>query len=327
MTLGGKKMNILNLTVPTYPYFLYAGSVLYRPGDFHQNRQATGVFDLIYVERGELYLTENDIPYTVQEGEYLILNPIGRHFSHKPTTSQTLFHWLHFVHEGTYSISEKVESVRKGANSKLSGEYVQYALSDLKPSLKNIRPMYVPDRTNISLNVHRRLSESEQQDFMRIHKMLNSAMTSRYNDSYVMRSRSNSEVHFQQLFLALIELLQIQPGQEKANKLADGIMGYIVQNYYQNITLEQLSDSFNFHTAHIIRTFKKEYGVTPIEALNNVRIDKAKQLLENTSLSTTEIASKVGYSTPSYFARVFKKTVGLTPQAYRKEKDIQIFRG
>ena len=59
-------MDIINLTVPGYPYFVSAGSALYRPGDLHRSRSSIGVFDLIYVEYGELYLTDNNLDTIIQ---------------------------------------------------------------------------------------------------------------------------------------------------------------------------------------------------------------------------------------------------------------------
>ena len=153
-----------------------------------------------------------------------------------------------------------------------------------------------------------------------MHKMLSSAMTSRYDNTYIMHRNSNADIRYQQMFFGILALLQVQPVRDKSNKLADDVMRYLLQNFDRGITLEQMADSLNFHQAYIIRAFKKEYGMTPIEMLNHIRIGKAQQMLENTQMSTAEIAVKVGYSTPSYFARVFKKTVGLTPQAYRNEK-------
>lgn len=317
-------MNIINLTVPTYPYLVVAGSALYRPGDYHQSRHSTGVFDLIYVERGEMYLTENDIPYTVRAGEYLILSPTGKHYSHKPASEQTLFHWLHFMHDGLFTISSKVESAKKGKSVE---EYTNIPLSKLDPTKKSIGLLFNATHTVISLSVHGHLNEAQQQEFLRIHKVINSAITNKYEGNYTMTQQPESAVRFQQMFLRILEMLQLQPEKQKSNKLADGIMDYLVQNYYQDISLRQLSELFNFHSAHIIRTFKKEYGITPIEALNNVRISKAMQLLTTTSMTTTEIASSVGYSTSSYFARIFKKSVGLTPQAYRSEEKERDYNG
>ncbi|MFN2243397.1 MAG: helix-turn-helix transcriptional regulator, partial [Anaerolineae bacterium] len=65
--------------------------------------------------------------------------------------------------------------------------------------------------------------------------------------------------------------------------------------------------------------FRKELGVTPIAYLNRYRVHQAKQLLSDTSKSITEIALEVGFSDSGYFSRVFRREVGLSPEAYRQD--------
>ena len=55
-----------------------------------------------------------------------------------------------------------------------------------------------------------------------------------------------------------------------------------------------------------------------IAHVQNLRIEEAKRLLENSELSADEIASEVGYENPAFFRRLFKRTTGLTPGAYRR---------
>ena len=66
--------------------------------------------------------------------------------------------------------------------------------------------------------------------------------------------------------------------------------------------------------------FKEATGKTFTEALNGIRMDRAKQLLRETSLKNYEIAEKVGFSDPHYFSIAFKKSTGLTPKEYSREK-------
>ena len=66
--------------------------------------------------------------------------------------------------------------------------------------------------------------------------------------------------------------------------------------------------------------FKQSIGVSPVEYRNRIRIDTARGLLESTSLSIEEIALSVGFDTPFYFSRVFKRIMGSSPGAWRKAK-------
>lgn len=64
--------------------------------------------------------------------------------------------------------------------------------------------------------------------------------------------------------------------------------------------------------------FKKQFNVSPMRYVNLVRIEQAKQLLANTTLSVTEVSSEVGIGNPVYFTEFFTKTIGVSPTKYRK---------
>ena len=66
------------------------------------------------------------------------------------------------------------------------------------------------------------------------------------------------------------------------------------------------------------RRFAKATGMTPIEYVQTLRLEEAKQILETTDMPVEAVANEVGYEDPSYFGRLFKRTVGLTPAQYRK---------
>jgi AraC family transcriptional regulator len=60
-------------------------------------------------------------------------------------------------------------------------------------------------------------------------------------------------------------------------------------------------------------------GVTPLNYINQKRVEKGKYLLEHTQFSVGEISEEVGFKDELYFSRVFKKYVGISPLAYRKQ--------
>ncbi len=64
--------------------------------------------------------------------------------------------------------------------------------------------------------------------------------------------------------------------------------------------------------------FKKETKLTPIQFLTHHRLEKAKELLENTNLKVREVIAEVGFFDPSHFSREFKKAYGRNPEAHRQ---------
>lgn len=95
------------------------------------------------------------------------------------------------------------------------------------------------------------------------------------------------------------------------------VLNYIEKNLSHNITVEELSQIVHFHPNYFIRFFRDHIGCSPVQYINRMRLDKAKQLLRNTSLSIKEITDLTGFNDASYFSRVFKKNTGLSPLEYR----------
>lgn len=92
-----------------------------------------------------------------------------------------------------------------------------------------------------------------------------------------------------------------------------------LQNHLsENINQTSLAERMHVSQRTLIRRFKAELEVTPLAYLQNVRIEAAKQMLENTGAPLTEIIESVGYFDVSSFSRLFKRRTGLTPHAYRQ---------
>ncbi|WP_293306773.1 helix-turn-helix transcriptional regulator [Pedobacter sp. UBA5917] len=95
---------------------------------------------------------------------------------------------------------------------------------------------------------------------------------------------------------------------------------YICSNYDQNITLEDIAEQACLSVNHLLRTFKEAYETSPYQFLMQLRLNRAKGLLQTTSYSLNEIVGLVGFECPSSFIRLFKNTFNITPLKYRKSK-------
>lgn len=103
---------------------------------------------------------------------------------------------------------------------------------------------------------------------------------------------------------------------EKYSEMAD-VIKYIHLNYNQRISIDELiKNSFSSPT-HFRRIFKNNFGISPLKYLNNVRIEKAKELLAFEQCSVSECCERVGFTDIAHFSVAFKKAVGCTPLDYR----------
>lgn len=101
------------------------------------------------------------------------------------------------------------------------------------------------------------------------------------------------------------------------NKPVTQVLDYIKQNHAKNLTLQETAELFHFSTSHLSRLIKANTGLNFSEYLNQVRLQRAAELLKDPTLKISLIATQVGYRDPSYFNRLFKKHFGVTPNQYR----------
>ncbi|PGS51674.1 response regulator [Bacillus sp. AFS041924] len=94
---------------------------------------------------------------------------------------------------------------------------------------------------------------------------------------------------------------------------------YIAHHFIEDISLEQVANYLKLNPVYFSKLFKKQTGETFSDYLMNLRIKKAKQLMENRELNLKEICYQVGYNDPNYFSRVFKKCTNESPKEYRKK--------
>ena len=110
-------------------------------------------------------------------------------------------------------------------------------------------------------------------------------------------------------------------GQSSGERWARLALEYLKKNYGNpSLSLNDVCEHLNISTSRFSSVFKEATGKTFTEALNGIRMDRAKQLLRETSLKNYEIAEKVGFSDPHYFSIAFKKSTGMTPKEYSREK-------
>lgn len=111
---------------------------------------------------------------------------------------------------------------------------------------------------------------------------------------------------------------------DKINLHINDALSYIEENYHENITLESISNTLYLNKCYFCTLFKEQTGKSFSNYLNEIRIDKSKELLKNKKLSILEIAHAVGYNNQTYFNSLFKKYTNITPLQYRKEKLMSI---
>ena len=107
--------------------------------------------------------------------------------------------------------------------------------------------------------------------------------------------------------------------QSTATKDISFIKHYLETYYHESIQLEDLASMTHLSRFYISHSFKKEIGMSPMEYLIDIRIKESKILLRTTNYSISQVADIVGFTTPTYFSKQFRKSTGISPTDYREQ--------
>ena len=119
--------------------------------------------------------------------------------------------------------------------------------------------------------------------------------------------------------IKLIELRYTVKNAPERSSIADSIYSYLCEHVTDKVTLEQIAKELSLSVSYIKKVFSKKYGRGIIDCLLDMKITRAKQLIEETSLNFTQIADYLSFDSENHFLKTFLKRTGKTPTAYSKQ--------
>jgi two-component system response regulator YesN len=137
---------------------------------------------------------------------------------------------------------------------------------------------------------------------------------------------SSREIFYQKIKTLLDAVIDFRDSRQggKYNAMILKAKDYIDRHYMdEDISLHTVASHVNFSQNHFSTVFSQETGGNFIEYLTKVRIEKAKELLKNSSLKSADIAYEVGFSDPHYFSFIFKKNTGISPREFRSAESVK----
>lgn len=108
----------------------------------------------------------------------------------------------------------------------------------------------------------------------------------------------------------------------KEDKQFTPILEYINQHFTEKISTKTLSRAFGYDEAYFCRRFKQTTGITTMKYIQILRLEHAQTLLKKTNDNIGDIASQCGFSDIYYFTHCFSKHFGVTPNAFRKGREL-----
>jgi AraC-like DNA-binding protein len=128
-----------------------------------------------------------------------------------------------------------------------------------------------------------------------------------------------TEVLIIRLMRSISLTVPAEPQAKSANRQCAAVKRYIDLHFKEPLTLDSLAEEGHINKYYLAHTFKKEYGVSPINYMIAKRIEESKYLLTETDLSLSQIAHLLGFSSLSYFSQVFRRVQSISPKEYRQQ--------
>ena len=114
-------------------------------------------------------------------------------------------------------------------------------------------------------------------------------------------------------------LMRQSPGSESQKITAiKTVLSYITEHYQETLYVQDLASQINMNEQYFCRFFKRSIGKTPIDYINDYRLNKVIRLLETGDAPVTEVCLECGFNNMGNFQRLFKRKTGTTPLQYRK---------
>lgn len=258
---------------------------------------------LMYIKEGRCAVTADGEDYILNTGDMLLI-PVGQRYIRRPVENEmcTIF-YVHMRLSGIRvlsedeALSETEERKKELAKNFLEGEDSPFYTIYIAPHIK-----CRPDTELASL------CEKVRANFVKNH--IESSLLTALAAGELL-SRAN------RVTLDLLGNMSVDRTRVSINLRR--AIGFIRANYKEKITLTDLCRAAAVSPQQMIRYFKSELSATPGRYINEVKIDRAKELfLTHPDLSVAEIASELGFPDPQYFTRLFKKLSGETPTGYKK---------
>ncbi|MBN8046332.1 response regulator [Paraclostridium bifermentans] len=221
--------------------------------------------------------------------------------------------WIREYKEKSYNL-EKIDYIDFNHLKKL------LLNKDNKESLNYIESIFSKLKKDENLTV-KQIKTKSIEVFLNVYNYFNDSKIIKGLDLYL--EKVINSVNLDQIQVELNNMIKHR--QSKLEETDDSISPIILKllrniekNYSKDLNLKEISETYNINSIYLGQLFQKETGILFSDYLNNFRVNKAKNLLVETSLKAAEIGELVGYANKNYFYRKFKDIVGITPSEWRK---------
>lgn len=266
---------------------LYITDIGYYPhaaGHFRERKEPISEYILIYCVEGKGHYHVYESEYTVMTNQYFILPAGEPHSYHSDERDPWSIYWIHFSGSLATFFAEKAQRPQ-----------------NVRPGLTS----RITDRNSIFQEILITLSYGYEIENLRYASTLL---------SYYLGSMR---------FLHQFRSSQKEENRINSSDIVTVATHYMEEHLGTELSLAELTTYIGYSVSHFSAIFHKQTGQSPIEYFNRMKITRAQELLRTTDLKVNQICSRLGFSDPFYFSRLFSKYTGISPRQFRESATLE----
>jgi AraC-like DNA-binding protein len=266
------------LYIPPWPEFITASYRCFDEDEKHVTRLCKN-FVLLFMLESSLCFVEDGQNIEVEAGHWYIQVPGLKQEGIKGSPAPKYF-YIHFNADGDPCVTDKTGAIRRNSANQLMP--MNFCLP--------VKGIFDPQHF-ISLFDKLLMPVLQPGDILRRQTVFYTILTD------LIRSSNSGRSGYKDIMIRL--------------------MTYLADNFDKHVTSETLTNEFHFTADYLTRRMKRYAGITPCQYIQQIRIEKAKELLANTDHKLSHIAKEVGYNDMSVFYKAFFKQAGIAPGIWR----------
>lgn len=272
------------------PFSIIEAGNLVNGEHFLHSRRCLDFFVLLVGVEGKLYISQDDVPYVLEPGTFILLMPRVWHDGYAPSEGKLSYYWCHFYMNGPYKILTEKQAKSLIEQTEDPHPIANHYLLPQQGSFSNSERVLLEFRQLIDFSL-------QKSQFGTAANYAASILGIELTHEYTQRHRQTT---LPRSFGNLVELQE-----------------YIRLHYNENLSVTKLAQHFGYNPNYLSSIYKKCTGESLVHYINQTRIAVAKTILLHTNDSINTVADKVGYADSKYFIRIFRIFVGTTPAAFR----------
>lgn len=285
MSNGFYKINLTNgITVTdliTVHYFKYSKTFDFSEGESHN------FYEFIYVDSGEIEITNGGENYTLKQNEAFIHRPdIFHTIRAKDAFSNMIIVTFDSADLKDYAVTDRIIKITSEAEKSLLSEIVHEAEETFNEPLDIVDLKKMTTKSTYPLL-------SKQIIKNNIEKLL----------IYICRKNTDNN---------------LSENHSAKQQIIDTVVSFLEKNSDKNLTIADISKGCGYSTPYLKKLFPPAVGMGVIRFFNNLKIKKAKQLIAEDIYNFEEISDMLSFASPQYFSAAFRKYTNMSPSEYKK---------